>query len=68
MNTDLLKGMLREKALTQSDAAERLGISLSTFNAKLNGRGGAEFSLGELRALKGLLSLNGRQVERIFFA
>lgn len=67
MNKDLLKGKLREKALTQSAAAERLGISLSTFNAKLNGRGGAEFSLGELRALKGLLSLDGRLLERIFF-
>lgn len=67
MNTDLLKGKLRERALTQGEAAEKLGISLSRFNAKLNGRKNAEFSLGELQALKRLLGLTARQVEQIFF-
>lgn len=67
MNTDLLKGKLRERALTQGDAAEKLGISLSRFNAKLNERKNAEFSLGELQALKRLLGLTARQVEQIFF-
>lgn len=67
MNTNLLKGKIRENALTQGEMAEKMGISLSRFNAKLNGRGGAEFSLGELRELKSILSLTPGQVDQIFF-
>lgn len=68
MNTNLLKGKIREKALTQQALADKMGVSLSRFNAKLNERGGAEFSLGELQALKALLTLTPRQVDQIFFA
>lgn len=68
MNTNLLKGKLRELGLTQADAAAQLGVSLSRFNAKLNKREGAEFSLGELKALKALLSLTCEQLDQIFFA
>jgi len=67
MNINLLKGKIRENALTQGELAEKMGISLSRFNAKLNGRGGAEFSLGELRELKNQLSLTSKQVDQIFF-
>lgn len=67
MNADMLKGKLREHALTQADAASKIGLSLSRFNAKLNETGGAEFSLGEVRALKSLLSLGAQQTEEIFF-
>lgn len=67
MNRDLLKGKIREKSMTQGDVAERIGISLSRFNAKLNNSGGAEFSLGEVRAIKSLLGLDSEQVELIFF-
>lgn len=68
MNTNLLKGKMRENALTQEDMARKMGISLSRFNAKLNERGGAEFSLGELQTLKSILSLTSKQVDQIFFA
>lgn len=68
MNTNLLKGKMREKALTQEDMAGKLGISLSRFNAKVNARGGAEFSLGELQAMKAILELSSKQVDQIFFA
>jgi DNA-binding XRE family transcriptional regulator len=67
MESNLLKGKLREHALTQEEAAARMGLSLSSFNAKVNGRAGAEFSLGELRALKRMLALTARQVDQIFF-
>ena len=67
MNINLLKGKMREKALTQEDVASKMGVSLSRFNAKLNERGGAEFSLGELQALRGILQLNAKQTEQIFF-
>ena len=68
MNAALLKGKMREKSMTQSDVAERIGISLSRFNAKLNNSGGAEFSLGEVRAIKSLLHLDSALVDEIFFA
>ena len=68
MNVNLLKGKMKERALTQGDVAAELGVSLSRFNAKLNSRGGAEFSLGELQALKRILALTSRQVDQIFFA
>lgn len=67
MNGALLKGKIREKSLTQKDVADKIGISLSRFNAKLNNSGGAEFSLGEVRAIKSLLKLNPEQVDLIFF-
>ncbi len=67
MNTNMLKGKLRENGLTQEDMAAKMGVSLSRFNAKVNARQGAEFSLGELRAMKGLLGLTGKQMEQIFF-
>lgn len=68
MNANMLKGKMREHALTQGAVAAKMGISLSCFNAKLNGRSGAEFSLRELRALKRILALTSRQVDQIFFA
>lgn len=67
MNAAMLKGKLREKSMTQLDAARGIGISLSAFNAKLNGTH-REFSLGEVRALKNLLRLDNAQTEQIFFS
>ena len=67
MNTAMLKGKLREKSMTQLDAARGIGISLSAFNAKLNETHG-EFSLGEVRALKNLLDLDIAQTDQIFFS
>lgn len=67
MNSALLKGEIRAKSMTQEDVASRIGISLSRFNAKLNNSGGAEFSLGEVRAIKTLLQLSPERVDLIFF-
>lgn len=36
MQANMLKGKLTENGMTQANAAERIGISLSRFNAKLN--------------------------------
>ena len=68
MNTNLLKGKMREKGLTQEAVAVRMGVSLSRFNAKLNERAGAEFSLGEVQTLRRMLDLTAKQTEQIFFA
>ncbi len=66
MNANKLKGRLREYGMTQGEMAEKMGVSLSRFNAKINQRQGAEFTLGELRAMKELLELTAKQVEQIF--
>lgn len=68
MNKDKLKGQIRSLGMTQGDVAEKIGVSLSRFNAKINETDGAEFSLGEVQALKGLLNLNSDQVDQIFFS
>lgn len=68
MNANLLKGKIREKNMTQEDIASGVGISLSRFNAKINNHGGAEFTLGEVRAMKDILSLDSNQVNNIFFS
>lgn len=68
MNTDMLKGKIKEKAMSQSDVASKIGLSLSRFNAKLNGTGGAEFTLGEVRSIKDVLHLDSEQVDSIFFS
>jgi hypothetical protein len=67
MNSNLLKGEIRAKAMTQENVARSIGVSLSRFNAKLNGTGGAEFSLGEVRSIKSILDLSAEQVDHIFF-
>lgn len=63
----LLKGKLRENNLTQAEFARRIGISLSRFNAKINQKRGAEFSLGEVQAMRSVLGLSLETVEDIFF-
>lgn len=67
MNAAMLKGKLREKSMTQLDAARGIGISLSAFNAKLNGTH-REFSLGEVRALKISSGLTTRRLSKFFSA
>ena len=68
MNIDMLKGKIREHGMTQNDVAEKMGLSLSRFNAKLNETAGAEFSLGEAKALKRVLGLSPEQVDLIFLS
>ena len=68
MNKDLLKGQIRSLGFTQGDIAEKIGVSLSRFNAKINETDGAEFSLGEVQALKDVLQLDSEKVNQIFFS
>ena len=68
MNKDLLKGQIRSLGFTQCDVAEKIGVSLSRFNAKINETDGAEFSLGEVQALKEILQLDSDKVNQIFFS
>ena len=68
MNINMLKGKIKENDMTQEDVANKIGLSLSRLNAKLNETGGAEVSLGEVRSMKNLFKLEPEQVDQIFFA
>ena len=68
MNSNILKGKMRERNLTQGAVAATIGLSLSRFNAKLNNTDGAEFSLREILSLKRLFELDPAQVDQIFFS
>ena len=66
MNKDMLKGQIRSLGMTQGDVANKIGISLSRFNAKINETDGAEFSISEAKRLKKVLFLSAEQIDRIF--
>lgn len=66
MNINLLKGHIRAAGLSQENVADKIGISISRFNAKLNERGGAEFKLTELLALRGVLKLSDKEFCAVF--
>ena len=66
MQRDLLKGKIKEKGMNQSEVAEKIGMSLSRFNAKLNHKDNAEFTLGEVYAIKDVLGLSTEQTTKIF--
>lgn len=66
VNGNLIRAKMAELGMTQADTAREIGISLSRFNAKLNGTGDAEFSLPDVIALKNVLRLSPQQVDEIF--
>lgn len=68
MDAAALKGKIKAKSMAQRDVAQKTGISLSRFNAKLNGTKGAEFTLGEIKALRRVLDINTEETEYIFFS
>lgn len=68
MNANLLKARIRELGMTQKDVSDQIGVSLSRFNAKINGTCGAELSLSEIQALKDVLNIMPNQMDSIFFS
>ena len=67
MRNALLKGKIRELGFSQRDISDKIGLSLSRFNAKLNNTHGAQFTLCEIKALRDILVLTPDQVDQIFF-
>lgn len=59
-----LKGRIKEKKMTYSFLSTELGISLSAFNNKINGR--STFDIVEASALSSLLDIPPQEVV-IFF-
>ena len=60
-----LKGLMKEKDITQDEAAKEIKISTSTFNLKINGN--AYFSQEEIYKLSNLLGISGELYGQYFF-
>lgn len=67
MNSQALRRKMAEIGVTQGEMASKIGLSLSRFNAKLNGWRGAEFTLHEIKIMRQLLELDSTATEFIFF-
>ena len=61
-----LLGKIREKALTQKDVAERIGIDESTFYRKLK-KDGQTFTIEEAYKISEVLDLTNQESIDIFF-
>ena len=54
-----LKGIMREKNVTQQELADKLGVSVQTFNSKINGR--TAFTIPEAIKIIELLVLRNQK-------
>lgn len=61
-----LKAVILEKGMVQEDIAQQLGMTLATFNYKVNNK--REFKASEIKMLSELLALTADEVNDIFFA
>lgn len=67
VNTNLLKAKLKEKGLTQEDAAKKIGMNPSTFNRKINNENGEAMTVKEANDLSDILEIPREQLVTIFF-
>lgn len=65
-NSAKLKGKMVESNLNQTWIAEQLGMTLATFNYKVNNK--TEFKASEIKKLSEILHLTNDEVNAIFFA
>ena len=63
---NVLESFMKLNGDTGADIAHFLGITRSTFSLKINARG-AEFTQGEILAMKSRYNLTAEDVDRIFF-
>lgn len=68
MDKRKLEALMKLNGDTGGTLADYLGIARSTFSAKLNETNGAEFTQGEISAIKKRYGLNAEQVDDTFFA
>lgn len=64
-NYNKLKGLMREKVVTQKDLAEKIGISLTSLNYKLNNI--RAFDPCEMLAIQIALEISDEQFKEYFF-
>lgn len=60
-----LKGLIREKNLTQEEMAKKIDVAYSTFNLKINGN--AYFSQDEIYKISNLLKIPKEKIYDYFF-
>lgn len=65
-NSLKLRSVILEKGFTQDQIAEKLGISSTSLNYKINNK--TEFKASEIKKLSEILELTQDQVNDIFFA
>lgn len=63
-NTNLLKGRIIEKGFTQTEIAEKIGITYQSFSEKINNK--SHFKVSEIIKLCELLSITDK--DKYFFA
>lgn len=66
MDIDKLKGKLKEKRMNYISCAQGLGISVTTFNNKINGR--YKFYIEEIEKLSDILELTTQEKIDIFLS
>ena len=65
MNQTEFKVAQIRAGLTKEEIAKALNVNVATIYRKLSGE--SEFTLSELRTLKGILGLSNTDIDRIFF-
>lgn len=64
MDYDKLKGKLREKKKTYADCAGAIGVTVTTFSNKINGK--SDFDIVEINELSNYLKLTEIEAMEIF--
>lgn len=67
LNKLKLESVMRLHGDTGTSLAKYIGISRTTFSAKINETNGAEFTQGEISIIKDKYSLNADDLVSIFF-
>lgn len=67
MNKNLLISKMKLFGDTQKTLADALNLSMARTNAKINETDGAEFTQGEIKAMKFRYNLTALEVDEIFF-
>lgn len=67
MNTVLLKSKMVLFGDTNMTLGKALNIAYQTVSAKINNTNGAEFTQGEIKAIKQRYNLTATEIDEIFF-
>lgn len=65
VQTQLIKGHIKGNGFTQADIARKLGIALSAFNRKINGKG--QFTVEEASKICDMLKITDPSVRSGLF-
>ena len=68
MNKNELEAMMKRHGDTGGSLAAYLGVTRSTFSAKINETDGREFTQGEITKIKQKYGLTADEIDMIFFS